>query len=154
VCRSLKFQAPGVFVTCAPSRVRACQSRNPAPAGSVQVAVRPPGPASEGAEMTVPPAAVTAAAVALASSTATYVFHAAGAAGRHRDRPDVLPVEGGDEIGPRRAGRRRVGQRPTEQPAVEPARGLRVGLLGVDPARHAVRVGSWLGHLWSLSSAY
>ena len=47
---------------------------------------------------------------------------------------------------PGRAGRHRVGQRPAEQPAVEPARGLQVGLLGVDPARHAVRVCPRLRH--------
>ena len=54
---------------------------------------------------------------------------------------DVVTVEGRDDVARGRVGRRRDGELPAEQAAVELLGGVDVGLLDVDPAGHSVRVG-------------
>ena len=63
------LQAPGSLTTWAPWRSSGSQRQNDAPSGSATTAARPAGGASNGATATVPPARVTASAVASALST-------------------------------------------------------------------------------------
>ena len=63
------------------------------------------------------------------------------------DRGDLATIELGDDVAVRTLGRCRVVERPAEQPSVELESGLHVGLVGVDPAGHALRVRTrLLGH--------
>jgi len=78
VISSFHDSEPGSLTMPAPWCARACQTLNGAAAGSATMAIRPESKTSNGSENTFPPAAGTLAAVASASSTATYVFHSAG----------------------------------------------------------------------------
>lgn len=62
----------------------------------------------------------------------------------------IKAIELGDDIPRGSAGRRRVRERPSEQPAVESLGGLDVSVLDVDPRRHPLGVGPCLAHLSSL----
>ena len=68
---SFQAIAPGSLTTPAPWKVPGCQTPNTAPVGSAKTAIVPRSMTSIGSAITVPPASLTAAAVASASSTET-----------------------------------------------------------------------------------
>ncbi len=67
------------------------------------------------------------------------------------DRGDVLAANGRDEVVAGRVGRHAVLEVPPEQAPVELDRSLRVGLGGVDPARHTLRISVSLQHRCSFA---
>ena len=68
---SFQPKAPCSLTSSAPAKVPGCQIPKTAPVGSVKTAIRPRSMTSIGSAITVPPASLTVAAVASASSTET-----------------------------------------------------------------------------------
>ena len=68
----------GSLTRSAPVKLFGCQAPNTAPVGSAKNAIRPMSITSIGSSTTVPPAALTLAAVSSALATLTYVAHAMG----------------------------------------------------------------------------
>ena len=68
---SFQESETGSLTTPGPGKVPGCQMPKTAPPGSAKTAIRPRSMTSIGSASTVPPASLTAAAVASASATAT-----------------------------------------------------------------------------------
>ena len=124
-----------------------CQIAEEAPSGSAQTAAVPRPGTSTGSWITVPPAAVTFAAVSAASATEMWVFQNCGSPGVHlRHHPgDVVALVAGAAVaaGVRAA---RLLELPAEQVAVEGHRGVDVGDAEVDPAGRPRRVARHFAH--------
>ena len=68
---SFQESAPGSLTSPAPGKVPGCQMPKTAPVGSAKTAIVPRSITSIGSAITLPPASLTVAAVASASSTET-----------------------------------------------------------------------------------